>query len=95
MSDDLFPSKWEKVLNKYASDFKDACESKQNDELQKEIMKAEGMISDLEKDMTNDVKLQTLQEDLKTLKSGYTSVINGEKAKTKYCIHLLRQRGAM
>lgn len=96
MSADLvFPSKWEKVLKKFCDGFKDAAESKNNDELQKEIMKAEAIISDLEKDMSADVKLQTLKSDLKDLKGGYNDSIKAEKAKSKYAIFLLKSRGAM
>jgi hypothetical protein len=90
-TDNVFPKKWEKKL---PGDFKDAAEAKSNDELLKEILKSAGIMSDLEKDMDNDAKLQSLKEDLKALSGGYKDELNSEQAKINYCLFLLRQRGA-
>jgi hypothetical protein len=85
-----FPNKW---WNKLPAGFVDTAEGKSNDELKGIILKSEGIISDIEKDMDDDKKLQTLKEDLKDLRGGYMDTINAETAKTKYCLHLLRLRG--
>ena len=85
-----FPDKW---LKKLPTGYTETAETMSTEELQGEILKAEGTSADLEKDMENDQKLQSLKEDLKGLMEGYKGVLSMEKAKTKYCLHLLRLRG--
>lgn len=85
-----FPEKWAKKL---PEGFKDTAESMSTDELQKEILKSEGMVADTEKEMDDDQKLNSLKEDLKLLVGAYKESINAAKAKTKYCLHLMRLRG--
>ena len=92
MSDDFSP-KWERVLKKQGGDFIDSSESKSTDELQKQILKSQTVISDLEKDMENDVKLNSLKEDVKVLAGAYRDEMKLEQAKTMYCLWLLKNRG--
>lgn len=92
MSDDFSP-KWERVLKKQGGDFMDSSESKSNEELQKQILKSQTVISDLEKDMENDTKLNTLKEDVKVLTSAYRDEMKLEQAKSNYCLWLLKNRG--
>jgi hypothetical protein len=91
MSDQDFPAKWRKVL---PENFSDEADSKKNDELQSIILKSSTAINELEKDMDNDAKLLALKEDLKHLMGGYKETMREEQAKIKYCLHLLRNRGA-
>lgn len=89
---DGFQEKWWKKLPATWQDTS-FVDSKDNDELKKDIMKSEHLVSDTEKDMDADIKLSTLKEDLKDLKGGYMDVINSERAKIKYSLFLLKCRG--
>lgn len=86
-----FKAKWKKCL---PEGWSDTAESKSNDELEEEVLKAESSINDLEKDMDNDSKLKVLKEDLKALGGGYKDAMKTEQAKIKFSLFLLRQRGA-
>ena len=92
MSDDFNP-KWEKVLKKLGGDFMDSSQSKSNDDLQKQILRSQTVISDLEKDMENDVALQKAKDELKKVGGAYRDEINLERAKSMFCLWLLRNRG--
>lgn len=92
MSDE-FSAKWEKVLNKLGGDFMSSSESKTNEELQNQILRSQMVISDLEKDMEHDAKLQSVKQEVKRLSEVYREEINLEKAKSMFCIWLLRSRG--
>jgi len=85
-----FPPKWFKKLS---DDFVTSVETLSSEEIEKTVLKAEGVISDTEKEMSEDAKLNTLKEDVKFLSTGYKDVISAEKAKTKYCLHVMRLRG--
>ncbi len=85
-----FPKRW---FSKLDGDFIIKVESLTSEELEKAVLSAEGIISDTEKEMADDEKLTVLKEDVKLLSSGYKEVINAEKAKTKYCLHVMRLRG--
>ena len=90
---DTFPSRWEKLLSKH-SDWKDGVESKQNEDLQREILKQQGLLADMEHEKDNDVKLNALKEELKGLNGHYRDIMNEAKAKSAYCLYLLRSRGS-
>jgi hypothetical protein len=92
MSDE-FSHKWEKVLKKLGADFMDSAQSKSNEDLAKQILRSQTVVSDLEKDMENDVKLNAIKDDLKKVSGAYRDEINLELAKSKYCLWLLRSRG--
>jgi hypothetical protein len=91
MSDEMFPKRFEKHL---PENFKENSESKSNDELLKEILKASHAQADTEKDMLADAKLSALKEDLKALNGGYRDLLACENSKIKYCLFLLKSRGA-
>ena len=88
---DGFPEKW---FKKIPSTWKDGAESMDNEDLKKEVLKAETLVSDTEREMDEDPKLNDLKADLKDLRGGYMDLINAEKAKVKYALFLLRSRGA-
>ncbi len=92
MSDE-FSHKWEKVLNKLGGDFMDSSQSKSNEDLQKQILRSQTVIADLEKDMDNDAKLAQVKEELKKISGAYRDEINLERAKSYFCLWLLRSRG--
>lgn len=85
-----FPEKW---LKKLPTGFTDTVETMSEGELKAQVLKSESNIADVEKEMESDQKLIALKEDLKVLASAYKDVINTEKAKTRYCLHVMRLRG--
>ncbi len=89
--DQTFDKKW---MQKLPTGYAEGAEAKTTDELEKEIVKARGTISDVELDQKNDTKLQILKEDIKALVGAYHDTQVCEDAKVRYCLHLLRQRGA-
>jgi len=91
MIDKDFPKKWAKKLE--GTNFAENVETNSDDELEQQILKSEGLVADTEKEMENDDKLNAIKDELKDLRGGYMDAINFEKAKTKYCLHLLRLRG--
>jgi hypothetical protein len=86
-----FPKKYYKVLK--GTDFLDSSESKSNDELKQQVLRSQDIIVGLEVDLANDVKISSLKEDLKHLTGAFKDEINLEKAKSAYCLHLLKERG--
>lgn len=89
---DGFPQKsWDKL----SVSWRDAAQSKQTDELEKDIIKAVRNMSATTHDMREDSKLNTLQEEVKDLKSAYTDTISGEKAKIDFCVYLMNTRGTL
>lgn len=87
---DGFP---EKSWNKLSETWRDAADSKQTEELEKDLIKAVRNMSNTSFDMNNDTKLKILQEELKDLKGAYTETIAAEKAKVDYCVFLFNTRG--
>jgi hypothetical protein len=88
---DGFPEKWYK---KVPTVWKDGAEAMDNEDLKKEVLKASSLVSDTEREMDEDPKLNDLKADLKDLRGGYMDLINAERAKVKYSLFLLRSRGA-
>jgi hypothetical protein len=87
---DGFP---DKAWNRLSDDWRTAAQSKQTDELERDLIKAVRSMSVHTHDMKNDSKLVALQEDVKLLKSGHTELIDAEKAKVDFCVYLFNTRG--
>jgi hypothetical protein len=83
----------EKLYNKLPTGFVESAEGKSSEELKAIILKSQGIVADLEKDMSDDDKLKALKDELADLRGGYTDTLDAEKAKTRYALHLLRLRG--
>ena len=58
-----------------------------------ELINAEKLIDSTENAMSDDEKITSAKEVVKDLSSGYTDVIKLEKAKVKFCLYTLEQRG--
>lgn len=87
---DNFPPKlWEKL----EVTWRDGAQSKSNDDLKADLLKAERLISQTEKDMSEDISLEEAKQQVKDLSGGYRDVISVERAKIKYCLYLLETRG--
>jgi hypothetical protein len=87
---DGFP---EKEWNKLPDAWRSSADSKQTDELEKDLIKAVRSMTHTSADLRNDSKILSIQEQLKELKSMYTEVIALESAKIKYIIYLFNTRG--
>jgi hypothetical protein len=87
---DGFP---EKTWNKLSETWRDAAQSKQTEDLEKDLIKAVRNMSNTSFDMHNDTKLKVLQDEVKELKSFYTETIAIEKAKVDFCVYLFNTRG--
>ncbi len=88
---DGFPEKWYKKLP--STWVNGGADAKKSDELKAGILKSESIISDVEKDRDGDSKLQNAKAEVKDLNGAYNDTINEEKAKIKYSLYLLKQRG--
>lgn len=90
--DDLdtgFNPKYAKLLGDWMS----SADSYDTDELKKTIVDTQKAISDTEKDLEADERLNALKEEIKELSSAYRDVAKREQAKSMYCVHILRTRG--
>lgn len=83
----------EKLLKKLPTGFTDTVEGYSTEELERQILTSEKALSETETEMEGDDKLFAAKEEVKLLSSGYKEVIGTEKAKIKYCLHLMKNRG--
>lgn len=90
---DSFPEKYNKILNKFASEFLDAANGKTTEELRKEILKAEEALSEIDKAKTNDTKLNGHKDNVKELSAPYRESASIANAKIKYAIYMIEGRG--
>jgi hypothetical protein len=81
------------ILKKLSEKWMSAAQTKSTPELEQEIISSVRSISQQTKDMKEDSKIIDLQNDLKTLKGGYTDLIAEDKSKIEYIIYLLNSRG--
>ena len=83
----------EKAWNKLSEIWRTAAQSKQTEELERDLIKAVRNMSNTSFDMNNDTKLKAIQDEAKELKSFYTETISAEKAKVDLCVYLFNTRG--
>jgi len=86
-----FPQKYWKKLS---SSYKEGAESKENEELEEDIVKNEAGISGHEKRMDEDETLAALKEQVKDKAGDYKEPIAELTAQIKYATYLLKKRGA-
>lgn len=63
------------------------------EELKESIIQSENSIEEQEKLQSEDLKLKDLEESVKTLKSAYLEVRKYQRARIKYCLMLLEEKG--
>lgn len=85
-----FPEKYKKKL---PTGFAEDAESLDEEGLKKKILEAEGNLSNVEREMDADQKLQAAKDDVKDLAAAYKDAAAAQKAKIKYCVFLLETRG--
>lgn len=88
--DNSLAQKW---VNKLPEGFLDSAESMQTEDLKKELVKCEKVISTTEKDMENDEKLKEAKELVKDLSGAYRDLLGCQKAKIKAIVMILENRG--
>lgn len=93
MSDNDFPEKYKKLLNKLAGEFMDTANGKTTDELRKEILSAEEAISEVERAKAGDHKLNGAKDLVKELSAPYRESLAVAQAKIRYAVHLIEGRG--
>lgn len=71
----------------------DSIDSMSTEDLKETIVKSQKSIADTEKDMEADEHLKALKDEIKDIASGFSDLAKLERAKTFYCVHLLRTRG--
>lgn len=84
-----FPKKYLKLLG----DFPEKAGLMSVDDLKKELIKYEQTISATERDRDEDVKLQSLKEEVKEASEPYNSLIKESFAAVKYIVYELESRG--
>lgn len=87
-----FPEKWAKVL-KDLPEFKDIADAASTDDLKKIIVQCEGNIYTVEKEKTEDHKLNGAKELVKEYSAPYRDAIKAQTAKIKYALFLLEGKG--
>jgi hypothetical protein len=88
----VFPAKWAKVL-KELPEFKEAAEASSSDDLKKIILTCEGNLYTIEKEKSNDVKLNGAKEIVKEYTAPYRDALKVQTAKIKYALFLLEGKG--
>lgn len=87
-----FPEKLKLLI---APEWRDGVETKDKAELQQEISKASANISDVNKEIKENARVQALKEELKEIMGPFRETIKVEQAKVEYCLFLMRSRGYM
>ena len=87
-----FPAKWAKVI-KDLPEFKDTADSASPEDLRKIIVESEGNIYTIEKEKSEDVKLNSAKELVKEYSASYRDAIKAQTAKVKYALFLLESKG--
>lgn len=88
----LFPEKWAKVL-KSLPEFKEIADAASTEDLKKIIVTSEGNIYTIEKEKTDDVKLNAAKELVKENSAPYRDAAKVQMAKIKYALFLLEGKG--
>ncbi len=87
-----FPEKWAKVL-KDLPEFKDIADAASTEDLKKIIVNCEGNIYTVEKEKSDDHKLNGAKELVKEYSAPYRDAIKAQTAKIKYALFLLEGKG--
>jgi hypothetical protein len=87
-----FPEKWAKVL-KDLPEFKDIADAASTEDLKKIIVNCEGNIYTVEKEKSEDHKLNGAKELVKEYSAPYRDAIKAQTAKIKYALFLLEGKG--
>jgi len=87
-----FPDKYAKII-KSLPEFKDIADAASPEDLRKIIVESEGNIYTIEKEKSEDVKLNSAKELVKEYSASYRDAIKAQTAKVKYALFLLESKG--
>ena len=87
-----FPRKYSKLIED-DRDFIELAQRSSYDELEKLIAEYQDHIATLEKDMSCDLDLQNLKQEVKDASEPYVNGCKVAQAKTKYCVYIKRSLG--
>jgi hypothetical protein len=90
--ENVFPAKWAKIL-KEIPEFKEMAESSSPEDLKKIILTCEGNLYNIEKEKTQDHKLNGAKELVKEYTAPYRDAMKVQTAKVKYALFLLEGKG--
>jgi hypothetical protein len=83
----------EKSWSKLSEAWREGAQTKEVEDLEKDIINAVRAMADSSIDMKNDSTLQGLIEEVKSKKSLYTETIAEQKAIVDFCVYQLNTRG--
>lgn len=83
----------EKLLKKLPTEFIDAIDQMNTDEIKARILTCEGHLFDIQNALENNEKLLKAREEVKSLAGPYRESKNEEMSKIKYCLYILETRG--
>lgn len=87
-----FPEKWMKVI-KTLPEFKDIADAADTDELKQIVVRCEGNIYTIEKEMEDDIQLCAARELVRQNSKPYNEAKKVQTAKLKYAMFRLEERG--
>lgn len=87
-----FDPKWAKVL-KDMPEFKDIADAASVEELKQIIVRSEGNVYNIEKEKSEDVKLNGAKDLVKEFSAGYREATKAQTAKIKYALFCLEGKG--
>ncbi len=87
-----FPEKWNKII-KDLPEFKEIADSASQEDLKKIIVSCEGNIYTIDREKSNDSKLNSAKELAKEYAAPYRDAVKVQTAKIKYALYLLENRG--
>jgi len=88
----MFPDKWMKVIQKLP-EFKDIADAASTDELKKIVVRCEGNLYTIDKEIAEDIKLNAAKELVKQYSEPYNDAKKVQTAKIKYAMFRLEERG--
>jgi hypothetical protein len=88
----IFPKKYQKIIDELP-EFREQAEAASKDELNQIIILAQGNISNIEKDLEENQEIIDQREKLKQMVGPYKDAVRVQTAKTKWCLHLLKEKG--
>lgn len=84
-----------KLLSKLPSGYAEDIAAYDHAKLHTEVIQCEANIRQIEEDKANDEKLTGARELVKDLAGPYRDAMNAQRAKIKYVLHLLAERGQL
>ena len=83
----------EKLLKKLPTEFIDAVDQMNTDEIKARILTCEGHLFEIQNALESNEKLLKAREEVKTLAGPYRESKSEEMGKIKYCLYVLESRG--